>query len=124
MAGIGDITAKSFLIEIKDICNFSSAKQIIAFFGTDPSVKSSGSSINIQGKISKRGNPHGRRTMWQMAVSVIRSDPYFNAYFRKKRNEGMKYKQAVIATANKLIRVIFGMLKSKTEYKLKITQAV
>lgn len=120
VSGIGDITAQSFLIEIKDINNFNSAKQIIAFFGTDPAVKHSGSSINVQGKISKRGNPHGRRTIWLMAVGVIRNDPYFNIYFRKKRNEGMKYKKAVIATANKLIRVLFGMLKSRTEYILKL----
>ena len=114
--GVGDVTAKSFLIEIGTIDNFISYKQLIAYFGTDPAISQSGSSINKQGKISKRGNKHLRRNIWLMTVCVIRSTGRFREYFRKKRNEGMKYKKAVIATANKLIRTLFGMLKSKTEY--------
>lgn len=112
--GIGKNTSSSFIAEVGDIDKFQSAKQLIAFAGTDPSVKQSGSSIYSNGKITKRGNAHLRRTVWLMAVSVIRCNLYFKTYFRKKRNEGMKYKKAVIATANKLLRVLFALLKNRT----------
>jgi transposase len=114
--GIGDITAAKFLIEIGDIQNFKSHKQLRAYIGTDPSVKQSGSSVNVNGKISKRGNAHLRKTVWQMAVGVIRSSDYFAQYFYKKINEGKKYKQAVIAVANKLIKTLYAMLKNKTSF--------
>jgi len=117
--GIGETTAEKFLIEIGDIDNFKSHKQLRAYIGTDPSIKLSGSSIHVKGKISKRGNSYLRKTIWQMAVGVIRCCDYFAEYFHKKICEGKKYKQAVIAVANKLIKTLYAMLKNKTCFKVK-----
>jgi len=116
--GIGETTAEKFLIEIDDIKNFKSHKQLRAYICTDPSIKQSGSSIHVNGKISKRGNSYLRKTLWQMAVGVIRCCDYFAEYFHKKFNEGKKYKQAVIAVANKLIKTLYAMLKNKTLFKV------
>jgi len=115
--GIGSVTSKNFMIEITSITKFNSVKQLCAFIGIDPSLKQSGSSINLNGSISKRGNANLRRTIWQMAIGTIRSCPLINAYFTKKREEGKKFKQAVIATANKLLRIIFAILKNKVKFQ-------
>ncbi len=112
--GIGKTTAEKFLIEIGDINNFKSHNQLRAYIGTDPSIKQSGSSINVTGRISKRGNAYLRKTIWQMAVGTIRCNQKFNDYFNKKMREGKKYKQAVIAVANKLIKTLYALLKNKT----------
>jgi len=117
--GIGKTTAEKFLIEIADIENFKSHKQLRAYIGTDPSIKQSGSSVNVNGRISKRGNAYLRKTIRQMAVGVIRCCPYFADYFHKKISEGKKYKQAVIAVANKLIKTLYAMLKNKTFSQVK-----
>lgn len=122
--GIGEVTSKNFLIETDNITRFKSVKQLCAYIGIDPSLKQSGSSINIQGKISKRGNANLRRTIYQMAIGVIRSCEKFNTYFNKKRAEGKKYKQAVIAVANKLLRTIFVMLKNKTKFDENLAYSV
>jgi len=114
--GIGSVTSKNFMVEVSSVNKFKSVKQLCAFIGIDPSVKQSGSSINYSGKISKRGNANLRRTIWQMALGVIRTCKVFNAYFTKKIQEGKKFKQAVIATANKLLRTIFVLLKNKTKF--------
>lgn len=96
--------------------NFSSHKKLATFIGIDPSLKQSGSSIMYQGKITKKGNSYLRRTIYQMAVCAIRYSNKFKAYFEKKISEGKKYKQAVIAVANKLLKTIFSMLKNKTKF--------
>jgi transposase len=114
--GIGSITSKNFMVEISSVDKFKSVKQLSAFIGIDPSIKQSGTSINFKGNISKRGNANLRRTIWQMATSVIRSCPKFKAYYDKKRSEGKKYKQAIIAVANKLLKTIFVLLKNKTKF--------
>ena len=114
--GIGSVTSKNFMVEVSSVEKFKSVKQLCAFIGIDPSVRQSGTSINYRGKISKRGNANLRRTIWQMAIGVIRSCGKFNAYFTKKREEGKKFKQAVIAVANKLLRTIFVLLKNKTKF--------
>jgi len=114
--GIGSVTSKNFIIEVSSIDKFQSVKQLCAYIGIDPSLKQSGTSIYYQGKISKRGNANLRRTIWQMAIGVIRSCEKFKNYFDKKIKEGKKFKQAVIATANKLLRTIFTLLKNKTKF--------
>jgi transposase len=118
--GIGVTTAEKFLIEIANIENFKSHNQLRAYIGTDPSIKQSGSSINVSGRISKRGNAYLRKTIWQMAVGVIRCCPHFADYYHKKISEGKKYKQAVIAVANKLIKTLYAMLKNKTCFRNKL----
>jgi len=114
--GIGTVTSKNFMVEVSSIDKFKSVKQLCAFIGIDPSVKQSGTSVHYGGKISKRGNANLRRTIWQMTLGAIRSCEVFHTYFTKKREEGKKFKQAVIATANKLLRTIFVLLKNKTKF--------
>jgi len=103
------------LSEIKNINRFSNAKQLIAYAGTDPSVKQSGQ-MNIRGKISKRGVTSFRRVGYLITCSVIRHEGVFRDYFLKKRDEGMAYRKAIIATWNKLLRVIFVLLTRQVEF--------
>lgn len=114
--GIGTVTSKNFMVEVSSVDKFNSVKQLCAFIGIDPSVRQSGTSVNYRGKISKRGNANLRRTIWQMAIGTIRTCAKFNDYFTKKREEGKKFKQAVIAVANKLLKTIFILLKNKTKF--------
>jgi len=122
--GIGSVTSKNFMVEVSSINKFNSVKQLCAFIGIDPSVRQSGTSVNYRGKISKRGNANLRRTIWQMAIGTIRSCEKFNTYFNKKREEGKKFKQAVIAVANKLLKTIFILLKNKAMFDEKLALGV
>jgi hypothetical protein len=55
-----------------------------------------------------------RRVTWLMATRVIISNDLSRGYFYKIRNEWLPYKMAVLATAHKLIRIMFVMLSRKT----------
>ena len=116
--GVGKSSAASFLTELGDINNFTTHKQLIAFIGTDPTIYQSGTSVNVKGSISKRGNSHLRRTVWHMARAASVWNATLKAYYNKKREEGKTFKQSVIAVANKLIRIIFSMLKNNTKFDL------
>ena len=117
ISGTGKSSASSFLIELGDINNFATHKQLTAFIGTDPTIFQSGTSVNIRGSISKRGNSHLRRIIWHMARAATVWNTTLKAYYDKKRREGKTFKQSVIAVANKLIRIIFSMLKNNTKYE-------
>ena len=120
MEGLGDKTATTFLIEIGgDINQFGSHKKVIAMAGLDPAIYQSGK-INRKGKISKRGNRHLRRVIWLMTTKVIQFNQRFKQYHLKRIKDGLPYKMAVLATAHKLIRVIFAMLKNKTVFNPKM----
>jgi len=114
MKGIGEKTAVNFLIEIGgDIKQFGSHKKLIAMAGLDPALYQSGK-MDRKGRISKRGNRHLRRVIWLMTTKVIQFNERFKQYYLKRIKDGLPYKKAVLATAHKLIRVMFAMLRNKT----------
>lgn len=117
--GIGDKTAMNFLTEIGgDIQIFSNHRKLIAMAGLDPSVCQSGKYEGAS-KISKRGNRHLRRVIWLMATKVVIFNDYFKTYYTKRKQDGLPYKKAILATAHKLIRMIFSMLSNKTYFDAK-----
>lgn len=108
--GVGDMSALNFLIEIGGtVRSFQNDKKLIAAAGLDPSTYQSGKYEGAS-RISKRGNRHLRRLLWIMTRRVITSTPTFRTYFFKRRAEGLPYKKAVLATAHKLVRIIFALL--------------
>jgi transposase len=114
--GIGENTAMNFLIEMGgEVEMYKNDKKLIAASGLDPSTYKSGK-YEGKSRISKRGNRHLRRVIWLMATKVIINNTIFREYFYKRRNEGLPYKIAVLATAHKLIRVMFVMLSRKTYF--------
>ncbi len=112
IGGIGDETASSFLAEIGDYKAFPSYKHLIAFAGLDPSIRQSGK-FEGKSKLSKRGNRHLRHIVYLMTSCVVRKNTVLKEYFLKRRAEGLPYKKAILATAHKLVRIIFSMLQSK-----------
>jgi transposase len=119
MRGIGNNSATNFLVELGGgVEHYKSYKQVVAMAGLDPSVYQSGKHEG-KGRISKRGNRHLRRIIWLMSTKVIIFNDYFKEYYLKRKEDGLPYKMAVLATAHKLIRVIFAMLTNKTYFKVR-----
>jgi transposase len=119
MKGIGNNSATNFLVELGGgVEPYKSHKQVIAMAGIDPSIYQSGKHEG-KGRISKRGNRHLRRVIWQMSTKVIMYNDLFKEYYLKRKEDGLPYKMAVLATAHKLIRVIFAMLSNKTYFKVR-----
>lgn len=115
--GVGDVSAAIFTAEVPSFCDkFSSSEKLVAYAGIDPTIMQSGK-YKGQFRISKRGSRHLRRIIWSMSAGTIRYTKMFNSYYEKKRREGMKYKKAVIATGNKLLRVICVLLERKVMFR-------
>lgn len=115
IGGIGNTTASAFLAEVGDCRLFPSYKHVIAFAGLDPSIHQSGK-FEGSSKISKRGNRHLRHLIYLMTSCVVRQENIFQVYYQKRRAEGLPFKKAILATAHKLLRVLFAMLLSRTTY--------
>ncbi len=114
--GIGQNTAAAFIGEIGHIERFENVKQLCAYIGFDPAIGKSGSSVDIKGGISKRGHRTLRSILWLMSRGVVQYLPHFKRYYEKKRQEGKAYRQAMVAVGNKLLRLIFSLLKHHTRF--------
>ena len=113
--GVGEMSAAIFIAEIQNISRFPSYKKLIAYMGLDPIIIESGK-YKRRFRISKRGNPHLRRIIWSITIGAIFHTHIFREYYRRKRNNGFKHKKAVIATANKLIRIIYSLLTNQRAF--------
>jgi transposase len=110
------VVIANFLIEMGgDIHRYECSDKIIAMAGLDPAVYQSGKHEG-KGRITKRGNRYLRRIIWLMTTSVIQYADTCSVYYLKRRKEGLPYKMAVLATAHKLIRVIYAMLTQRTTF--------
>ena len=108
--GIGSRAAAVLLSAIGDIDDFESADKLAAYFGMVPRVSNS-NETEIRGRITKRGNKLARTTLVQCSLIAIRYSGYLNAFYRRikeRRGSG----KAIIATARKLLTIIFDTLKN------------
>jgi len=114
--GVAAKTAAPFIAELGDHRNFDSYRKMIAFSGLDPTTHQSGKYEGMS-MISRRGNRHLRKVIYNMTFCVIRYAGQFKDYFLRRKREGLPFRKAILATAHKLVRTIFAMLNSGTYYK-------
>ena len=96
--------------ESDPISDFATPEEYVAYTGLDPSRHDSGDTIHWQGKISKRGSPLLRCTLYLAAFVVCRRHDYFARIYRKHRAKGKKHTNALVIVARRLARVIWRLL--------------
>ena len=116
ITGIGDILGASILGEIGDISRFEKASQLVAFAGLDVAINQSGEFTGTKMKITKRGSPYLRRSIWIAATIACFKDPALSVYYKKLIDRGKKHLTAVGAVARKMCNIIFSVLKNKKPY--------
>jgi transposase len=109
--GIGARAAAVLLSTIGRIEDFETADRLAAYFGIVPRVSQS-NQTDHRGRISKRGNKLARTTLVQSTLIAIRYSGYLNAFYRRIRDRRGAGK-AIIATARKLLKIIFDTLKNR-----------
>lgn len=112
IVGIGEHTARIILSEIASINHFSSARQLAAFAGLTPQEHQSGTSVRGRTRLCKIGNPHLRKAFYFPALNAIRRCPQIQAFRERLLEAGKTKMQVVGAVMHKLIRVVYGVLKS------------
>lgn len=117
--GIGETLAAKLIAEIGDVGRFKSAKSLVAFSGLDPKVRQSGTSLNRNTKLTKRGSPYLRRALYIASSIAQRCDPELKAYYLKKRNEGKRYTEATVANARHILFRVYAVWKRKSPYVVK-----
>ena len=108
--GIGPRSAAVHLSGIGNINEFNSADKLAAYLGIVPKVSQSNDTDNL-GRITKRGNKLMRTTLVQCTLIAIRYSGYLNSFYRRVKDRRGAGK-AIIATARKLLTIIYGTLRN------------
>lgn len=114
--GIGKITAVAILAESPDIDHFNSAREIAAYAGLTPKHKISGTSVKEKASISKIGSSKLRKALYSPAIVAKNHNPIFKKFTQKLSSKGKPIKVIIVAIMKKLLHIIFGVIKNKTQF--------
>jgi transposase len=113
--GLNLLSAIGLLVEIGDIGQFDSSKQLVSYAGLATSVRQSNETTR-RGKITKQGRKRLRTICIRAVLSMVNrtKTPLMEFYQQKKREKGAG--KAIVATARKLLVIVYVMLKKGLDY--------
>jgi transposase len=114
--GIGPILGAEFLVAVGDVSAFGSADRLAAYAGLVPAAHDSGKRVGNHRK-GRGGNKVLKRVFYQSAFSSMRAVPESRAFYDRKRAEGKRHTQAVIALARRRVNVLWAMLRDGTTFE-------
>lgn len=120
--GIGVNIAARILAEIGDVTRFKNARSIVAYAGLNPKINQSGEKDGTHLAISKKGNKHLRCLLYLSVMCNYRlkkgdSIYRFNQKKRQQAESPLKPKAANIAAADKLLVVIYSLIKNGSTFR-------
>jgi len=113
--GIGKVTAFTIYLEIDGIERFSSDRQFLSYCRLVPGAKNSNRTLRHKSG-SKDGNKYLKIAFSDAAVHAMQYYPEIRAFYqrlRRRANEPI----ARTVIAKELARIVYYMLKNKTEYR-------
>lgn len=113
--GVGELTACQIMSMIVDISRFESADKMRSFFGMAPNVRDSGGKMN-HSHITKKGDSMMRHVLMRTVVLHNQSCPLspVSRCYRSRNPNGKK--SAQMAAANKLLTIIYAMLRDRRPF--------
>ncbi len=122
MIGIDLVTAAGFVYEIGDIGRFSSPDKLARYCGVAPIDYSSGEKERIL------KNAQGNRALYKLFHDLAArnispgrkncrpTNGIFYDYYQRKLTQGKTKHQAIVCVMRRLVGIIYGMMKNKTDY--------
>lgn len=117
--GVGPVTALSFIAAIDDPLRFKRPRDVAAYFGLTSRRWQSGSSIDVQGRISKVGDPDVRRALYEAASALMtrfRGKDKLKSWGDELAKRGCRRK-ATVAVARKMVVIMHAMWTDGSVYQ-------
>jgi transposase len=118
MPGIGSLLGAEFLAATGgDLAAFPTSDRLAAFAGLAPAPHDSGKS---SGNLRRPQRYHRRlqRVFYTSALISIQRDPNSRSYYDRKRAEGKRHTQAVIALARRRVNVFWALIRDRRCYQV------
>lgn len=120
--GIGFLSALTLVCEIGDFKAFKHPKQLFSYFGLDPIVRQSGNYSGTDLRISKRGSPFARRSIYIIALQSISlnkhhepKNPVLRSFYDEKCSSKSKM-TALGAVMHKVCNLIYAVLRNDAPF--------
>jgi len=119
LPGMGATLTAEFIAEAGSISRFSTPDRLAAAAGLAPVLKQSGKVRYL--RRANGGNKALKRVLYQSAFCSL-SHPASRTFYARKRREGKRHHQAVIALARRRVDVLHAILRTRQPYRLEHTK--
>jgi transposase len=119
LRGLGVIHAAGLLAHIGEIDQYSGVKQLSKLAGITPTENSSADHHGARTPMSKKGRRGLRAVLWRAVIGLLRHNEVFAQYVhrltsRPANEHPLKKREAIGAAMNKLLRIVYALLKKRT----------
>ncbi|MFJ1550564.1 IS110 family transposase [Streptomyces sp. NPDC088246] len=118
LPGIGTILGAEFLVAVGGSLDaFPTADRLAAFAGTAPAPRDSG---QVSGNDHRPTRYHRRlqRVFYISALVSVQRDPNSRKFYDRKRAEGKRHVQAVLALARRRVNVLWALIRDRRCYQV------
>ncbi|WP_432021475.1 IS110 family transposase [Streptomyces sp. 1222.5] len=115
LPGMGAILTAEFIALVGDHHRFTSGDALAAASGLAPVLTQSGKIRYSRSALG--GDKALKRVFYQSAFCAIRRDPTSRRFYDRKRSEGKRHHQALVALARRRVNVLYAMLRDRRPYE-------
>jgi len=117
--GLGLITAATILSEIGDPKHYSNGNQLIKLAGTQPVLNTSGRKTRSRTPMSHKGRPRLRTALFFAVMRLVQVDEAFARQYlhlQTREKNPLTKMQALGVLMNKLLRILWALMRNRTFY--------
>jgi transposase len=117
--GIGMVSGATILAEIGDPKRYRNARQLVKLAGIQPTPNRSGKKRRSPTPMSHQGRPRLRGVLYLVCLRLIQDDQRFAQLYRhlqKRKSNPLTKMQAIGVLMNKLLHVLWALMKQQTVY--------
>jgi transposase len=116
LPGMGTLLGAEFLVAVGNPCAFESADRLAAYAGLVPAARDSGKRTGNHRRM-RGGNKLLKKVLYQSAFSSLRTSPQSRTFYDRKRAEGKRHQQTLIALARRRVDVLWAMLRDGKTFR-------
>ena len=121
LPGMGPVLGAEFLTAVGDPRDaFASAGHLAAYAGLVPAARDSGKRVGNNRRM-RGGNKLLKKVLYQSAFSCLRHHETSRAFYDRKRREGKRHRQAVVALARRRVDVLWAMMRDEKRFDSSLT---
>ncbi len=114
--GVGLLLAANLLVLTRGFTEHVNYKHTASYSGICPYEQTSGTSLHKPPRSKKCGPAKFRKLLYLAALSVRTHNQNFRKYFLRKQEEGKNNRLVLNNIENKLLKIIFAVVKSGVAY--------
>ena len=113
--GIGPVIATDLIIKTGNFKTIDSARKAASYAGVCPFPNSSGKMVG-KAKTSPFGDKKLKTLLYMGARAAVKHNKEYKLYYQRKELEGKPYFLIMNNVANKMLRTVYSIIKSRVPY--------